>query len=115
MLRMLGGKSQTTPTGGLLMPEAPKSLYARLGGYDALAGVVDDLLPKLREDPLLGRFWTSPRSVDTQTVDRLSGLPQLYWQGLSAGAEADDKKRLQQAMRNNTMACSRRATLLRDL
>jgi hemoglobin len=67
---MLGGKSQTTPTGGLLMPEAPKSLYARLGGYDAIAGVVDDLLPKLREDPLLGRFWTSPRSVDTNNRER---------------------------------------------
>jgi len=52
------------------MPEAPKSLYARLGGYDAIAGVVDDLLPKLREDPLLGRFWTSPRSVDTNNRER---------------------------------------------
>jgi hemoglobin len=70
MLRMLRGKSQTTPTGGLLMPETPKSLYARLGGYDAIAGVVDDLLPRLREDPLLGRFWTSPRSVDTNNRER---------------------------------------------
>src|SRR6516225_11148055 len=47
------------------MPETPKSLYARLGGYDAIAAVVDDLLPRLRQDSLLGRFWTSPRSVDT--------------------------------------------------
>ena len=38
------------------MPEQPKSLYARLGGYDAIAAVVDDLLPRLREDSLLGRF-----------------------------------------------------------
>ena len=52
------------------MPETPKSLYARLGGYDAIAGVVDDLLPRLREDPLLGRFWTSPRSVDTNNRER---------------------------------------------
>ena len=52
------------------MPETPKSLYARLGGYDAIAGVVDDLLPRLREDPLLGRFWTSPRSFDTNNRER---------------------------------------------
>lgn len=33
------------------------SLYARLGGYDAIAAVADDLLPRLMSDPLLGRFW----------------------------------------------------------
>ena len=52
------------------MPEQPKSLYARLGGYDAIAAVVDDLLPRLRENSLLGRFWTSPRSVDTNNRER---------------------------------------------
>jgi hemoglobin len=52
------------------MPEQPKSLYARLGGYDAIAAVVDDLLPRLRQDSLLERFWTSPRSVDTNNRER---------------------------------------------
>jgi len=52
------------------MPETPKSLYARLGGYDAIAAVVDDLLPRLRHDSLLSRFWTSPRSVDTNNRER---------------------------------------------
>jgi hemoglobin len=52
------------------MPEQPKSLYARLGGYDAIAAVVDDLLPRLREDSLLSRFWTSPRSIDTNNRER---------------------------------------------
>jgi len=52
------------------MPETPKSLYLRLGGYDAIAAVVDDLLPRLRQDSLLGRFWTSPRSVDTNNRER---------------------------------------------
>ena len=52
------------------MPENPASLYTRLGGYDAIAAVVDDLLPRLREDSLLGRFWTSPRSVDTNNRER---------------------------------------------
>jgi hemoglobin len=37
------------------MPQ--KSLYERLGGYDAIAAVVNDLLPRLQADAQLGRFW----------------------------------------------------------
>jgi hemoglobin len=36
---------------------ASSTLYARLGGYDAIAAVADDLLPRLVSDPQLGRFW----------------------------------------------------------
>ena len=36
---------------------AAQTLYARLGGYDAVTAVVDDLLPRLMADPQLGRFW----------------------------------------------------------
>jgi hemoglobin len=35
----------------------PDSLYARLGGYDAISAVVDDLLPRLQGDERLARFW----------------------------------------------------------
>jgi hemoglobin len=52
------------------MENKPASLYSRLGGYDAIAAVVDDLLPRLRSDQLLSRFWTSPRSVDTLNRER---------------------------------------------
>jgi hemoglobin len=52
------------------MEGKPASLYVRLGGYDAIAAVVDDLLPRLRSDELLSRFWTSPRSVDTLNRER---------------------------------------------
>jgi len=34
-----------------------KTLYERLGGYDAISAVANDLLPRLRNDPQLGRFW----------------------------------------------------------
>src|SRR5262250_1033101 len=34
-----------------------KTLYSRLGGYDAISAVANDLLPRLRADPQLGRFW----------------------------------------------------------
>ena len=39
------------------------TLYARLGGYDAIAAVADDLLPRLMSDPQLGRFWAN-RAAD---------------------------------------------------
>ena len=59
-----------TRCGELTVEGKPASLYARLGGYDAIAAVVDDLLPRLRSDVLLSRFWTSPRSVDTHNRER---------------------------------------------
>ena len=34
-----------------------KTLYERLGGYDAISAVVNDLLPRLMADSRLGRFW----------------------------------------------------------
>jgi hemoglobin len=39
------------------MPDAAKTLYERLGGYDAISAVANDLLPRLQGDPQLGRFW----------------------------------------------------------
>ena len=38
------------------MPEA-KTLYDRLGGYDAISAVVQELLARLETDEQLGRFW----------------------------------------------------------
>jgi hemoglobin len=34
-----------------------RSLYERLGGYDAIAAVAENLLSRLQADELLGRFW----------------------------------------------------------
>ncbi len=34
-----------------------KSLYERLGGYDAIAAVSNALVDRLQKDPQLGRFW----------------------------------------------------------
>jgi hemoglobin len=39
------------------MSEGNKSLYERLGGYDAINAVANDLVPRLQGDPQLGRFW----------------------------------------------------------
>jgi len=39
------------------MSEVQKTLYERLGGYDAIAAVANDVMSRLRSDPQLGRFW----------------------------------------------------------
>src|SRR6266700_3474196 len=39
------------------MSDKTKTLYERLGGSDAITAVANDLLPRLRADPQLGRFW----------------------------------------------------------
>ena len=39
------------------MTEQTATLFARLGGYDAIAAVADNLLPRLMSDSRLGRFW----------------------------------------------------------
>ena len=44
--------------------QKPATLYARLGGYDAIAAVADDLMPRLMSDPQLGRFWAN-RAADS--------------------------------------------------
>src|SRR5206468_6272938 len=49
----------------LSMSDTKSSLYARLGGYDAIAAVVDDLQLRLENDPVLGRYWSARRSVAT--------------------------------------------------
>ncbi len=39
------------------MTEQANTLYARLGGYEAIAATANALLPRLMADPQLGRFW----------------------------------------------------------
>ena len=39
------------------MNDSSDSLYTRLGGYDAITAVAENLLPRLAGDPQLGRFW----------------------------------------------------------
>jgi hemoglobin len=49
------------------MASGDSSLYHRLGGYDALAAAVDELLPRLQSDPQLGIYW---RGQNTHTKQR---------------------------------------------
>ena len=45
------------PTTATTAPATEQSLYARLGGYDALCAASDDLLARLQADPQLGGYW----------------------------------------------------------
>jgi hemoglobin len=63
-----------------------KSLYARLGGYDALAAVTDDFIGRLATDKQLGKFFTghsedSLKRIRQLVVDQLcaaTGGPCVY-------------------------------------
>src|SRR6266542_7060758 len=48
----------------LMAEQSTATLYARLGGYDAIAAVADDLLPRLMSDSQLARFWKN-RAADS--------------------------------------------------
>lgn len=42
-----------------------ESLYERLGGYEAIAALTNEMLPRLIGDEVLGRFWLN-RSDDSK-------------------------------------------------
>jgi hemoglobin len=51
--------------------KSEKSLYLRLGGYDAIAAVTDDFLGRLIKDPQFTRFFSG---FSTDTVKRIRQL-----------------------------------------
>jgi hypothetical protein len=46
------------------MTAAQHSLYKRLGGYDVIAAVIDDMFTAMRADPAFARFGAG-RSLDS--------------------------------------------------
>ena len=48
-----------------------KTLYERLGGYDGISAFVDNLLPRVKADSQLARFW------DHRGEDRVTREQQL--------------------------------------
>lgn len=68
------------------MTAAEHSLYKRLGGYDVIAAVIDDMFTAMRADPAFARFGAG-RSIDSHNRTRqllvdqmcqLSGGPCVY-------------------------------------
>src|SRR5690348_6561848 len=48
-----------------------QSLYQRLGGYDAIAAFVHDLMPRLRRDATLAVYWKGISDDSAQRGDQL--------------------------------------------
>jgi hemoglobin len=48
-----------------------KSLYERLGGYNAIAAVVDDALPRIVSDPKISRFFVGLSTNSKQHLRQL--------------------------------------------
>ncbi len=55
-------------TSSLSLAETDRSLYERLGGYDAISAVVDVFLTKIWEDPVVGRYFVG---MGTDTRNQL--------------------------------------------
>ena len=51
------------------MASQDKSLYERVGGYDVIAAMTDDLLQRVTKDPLIGDYWKG-HSYDSMKRDR---------------------------------------------
>ena len=78
------GASSNEATQGSGQPGA--NLYKRLGGFDAIAAVVDDFVPRLVGDPQLGRFFAGHgsdskgriRQLVAELVCQVTGGPCVY-------------------------------------
>ncbi len=57
-------------------PKPEKTLYQRMGGYDVIAGIVDDFIGQLRIDPAFARFGGG-RSMDSLKRTRQLVVDQL--------------------------------------
>jgi len=72
-------------TAAAVSAQAP-SLYKRLGGYDAIAAVVDDFVPRVATDPQLGKFFAGAgkdtqahiRQLAVDFICNATGGPCLY-------------------------------------
>jgi len=75
-----------TSMAGAMSSQEKKTLYARLGGYDAIAAVVDDCIGRLVADKKLARFFgghseDSLKKIRMHVIDQLcaaAGGPCLY-------------------------------------
>ncbi len=71
---------------GAAQQKSQRSLYQRLGGYDAIAAVVDDVLPRVQGDPELAPFFKGhsndsnarTRQLIVDFVCQKTGGPCLY-------------------------------------
>lgn len=66
-----GGAPSTAPAPVSAPPAHSGSLYHRLGGYDALAAVVDDFLGRMLKDPDIEPFFHNLEPAEVQRVRQM--------------------------------------------
>jgi hemoglobin len=112
------------------MSSGEQTLYRRLGGYDVVAAVIDDMFAALRADPAFARFGAG-RSIDSHNrarqllVDQmceLSGGPCVYigrdmttshrGLGISAAEWTANMKHVETALLTHHIAEAERAEFL---
>ena len=68
MLAALVAVLSSCATFGMGGPPRDASLYTRLGGYEAIAAVVDDLLARELKDPVVAPFFKGLETADLQRI-----------------------------------------------
>jgi hemoglobin len=70
---------------GSATAQQPDSLYKRIGGYDAIAAVVDNFVPRLVKDPMLAKYFVHSqdtlmhiRQLAVDMVCNATGGPCVY-------------------------------------
>jgi hemoglobin len=86
MTRFAAALAMTVLASAAAAQTSGASLYKRLGGYDAIAAVVDDFVPRVATDPQLGKFFAGAgkdtqahiRQLAVDFICNTTGGPCLY-------------------------------------
>lgn len=66
-----GAQAPTPAATPAVIPRSPGTLYHRVGGYDALAAMVDDFLGRMLKDPDIEPFFRDLQTGEKQRVRQM--------------------------------------------
>lgn len=66
-----GARAPAPTTAPAVFPRSPGTLYHRIGGYDALAAMVDDFLGRMLGDPEIEPFFRDLQTGEKQRVRQM--------------------------------------------
>jgi hypothetical protein len=71
-IQRIGDMAPSSQGGDEICHQKCKRILCIPGSEDTMQSPrsMDDLLPRLRDDPRFRRFWTSPRSIDSNNRER---------------------------------------------
>ncbi|MBI2074013.1 MAG: group 1 truncated hemoglobin [Gemmatimonadetes bacterium] len=71
LLMGCGAQAPTPAAAPAVFPRSPGTLYHRVGGYDALAAMVDDFLGRMLQDPQIEPFFRDLQTGEKQRVRQM--------------------------------------------